>query len=158
MRSEIERKPISVFKKKRIRLKTRSRDSGNNCRKRSTEEKPVNRAQVANEAYAPVVDNSFVRVAQEPLSTFSIDVDTASYANVRRFLRQGQLPPRDAVRIEEMLNYFPYNDPPPTGDDPFSVNVEVARCPWNAAHRLARIGLLGRPIDQDSGRRATSSS
>jgi Ca-activated chloride channel homolog len=100
------------------------------------------------EVYTPIVDNAFVAVEQETTSTFSIDVDTASYANVRRFLNQSQRPPKDAVRIEEMLNYFPYNDPPPTGDEPFSVNVEIARCPWNAAHRLARIGLLGRPIDQ----------
>ncbi len=103
-----------------------------------------------NEAYAPVVDNPFVPVSREPLSTFSIDVDSASYANVRRFLNHGQRPPRDAVRIEELLNYFPYRDPPPpsTGTDPFSVNIEIARCPWNAVHRLARIGLMGRPIEQ----------
>ena len=103
-----------------------------------------------NEAYARVVDNPFLLVSREPLSTFSIDVDTASYANVRRFLNQGQRPPRDAVRIEELLNYFPYHDPPPpsTGSDPFSVNIEIARCPWNAVHRLARIGLMGRPIEQ----------
>ncbi len=103
-----------------------------------------------NEAFARVVDNPFLLVSREPLSTFSIDVDTASYANVRRFLNQGQRPPRDAVRIEELLNYFPYHDPPPpsSGSDPFSVNVEIARCPWNAVHRLARIGLMGRPIEQ----------
>jgi Ca-activated chloride channel family protein len=101
-----------------------------------------------NEAYARIVDNPFVLVSREPLSTFSVDVDTASYANVRRFLNLGQRPPRDAVRIEELLNYFPYHDPPPSGDAPFSVQVEVARCPWNAVHRLARIGLMGRPIDQ----------
>ena len=57
------------------------------------------------------------------------------------------MPPKDAVRIEELLNYFPYDYPPPTGDDPFSVRVEVAGCPWNAEHRLVRIGLKGRPID-----------
>jgi Ca-activated chloride channel family protein len=111
--------------------------------------KEENAPQAKQEAFAPIVESPFLRVAQEPLSTFSIDVDTASYANVRRFLNQGHRPPPDTVRIEEMLNYFPYNDPPPTGDVPFSVNVEIARCPWNAAHRLARIGLLGRPIDQN---------
>jgi Ca-activated chloride channel family protein len=98
------------------------------------------------EAYDRIVDNSFVRVDKEPLSTFSIDVDTASYANVRRFLTQNTLPPKDAVRIEEMVNYFPYFYAPPSGDDPFSVNVEIARCPWNADHRLARIGLKGKDI------------
>ncbi|MHC5539017.1 vWA domain-containing protein, partial [Singulisphaera rosea] len=101
------------------------------------------------EAYDRIVDNAFKPVGQEPLSTFSIDVDTASYANVRRFLAQGQLPPKDAVRIEELLNYFPYNDPPPVGETPFSVRVEIAGCPWNSDHRLARIGLKGRPIAQD---------
>ncbi|WP_422929816.1 YfbK domain-containing protein [Singulisphaera sp. PoT] len=101
------------------------------------------------EVFAPIVDNPFVPTAAEPLSTFSIDVDTASYSNMRRYLSQGQLPPPNAVRIEELLNYFPYNDPPPTGNDPFSVRVEIAGCPWNGDHRLARIGLQGRPIAQD---------
>src|SRR5207244_3131851 len=83
-------------------------------------------------------------------STFSIDVDTASYANVRRFLTQNLLPPKDAVRIEELLNYFPYNDPPPppASAEPFAVHVEVAGCPWNAGHRLARIGIAAKPIDE----------
>ncbi|AGA30909.1 YfbK domain-containing protein [Singulisphaera acidiphila] len=109
-------------------------------------------AEPANaEVYARVVDNPFIQVAAESLSTFSIDVDTASYANVRRFLGQGVMPPKNAVRIEELLNYFPYDDPPPSASskDPFSVRVEVAGCPWNAKHRLARIGIKGRPIDQD---------
>ncbi|AGA30882.1 vWA domain-containing protein [Singulisphaera acidiphila] len=101
------------------------------------------------EAYSRIEDNPFLQVGQNPLSTFSIDVDTASYANVRRFLGQNTMPPKDAVRIEELLNYFPYDDPAPTGDTPFSVRVEVAGCPWNAKHRLARIGIKGRPIDQD---------
>jgi len=101
------------------------------------------------EAYGPIVENGFLPVAREPLSTFSIDVDTASYANMRRFLTQGALPPKDSVRIEELVNYFPYAYPPPTGDDPFSINIEVARCPWNADHRLARIGLKGREIAAD---------
>ena len=94
-----------------------------------------------------IVDNPFLPVEQNPLSTFSIDVDTASYANVRRYLNQNTRPPLDAVRIEELINYFPYSYPAPTGDDPFSVNLEVARAPWDAAHRLVRIGLKGRPID-----------
>jgi Ca-activated chloride channel family protein len=104
----------------------------------------------SNEAYNAIVENPFHRAASEPLSTFSVDVDTASYANVRRFLTQNMLPPRDAVRIEELLNYFPYHDAPPAGDsaDPFAVHVEVAGCPWNSANRLARIGIAARPIDQ----------
>ena len=78
-----------------------------------------------------------------PLSTFSIDVDTASYSNVRRFLNEDQLPPKDAVRIEEMVNYFSYDYTPPTNDDPFSAHVEVVACPWAPENRLVRIGLKG---------------
>src|SRR5262249_4535869 len=80
----------------------------------------------------------------------SIDVDTASYANVRRYLMQNTMPPRDAVRIEELLNYFPYDDAPPPASsaDPFAVHVEVAACPWNARNRLARVGIAAKPIDQ----------
>ena len=108
------------------------------------------------EAYARIVDNPFQLVEKERQSTFSIDVDTASYSNVRRFLTQNLLPPPDAVRIEELLNYFPYHDAPPpaSSPDPFAVHVEIARCPWNAQHRLARIGIAAKPIDQS--RRAAS--
>jgi Ca-activated chloride channel family protein len=99
------------------------------------------------EAYAHIRENPFLGVEQNPLSTFSIDVDTASYANVRRFLTDGQLPPPDAVRIEELVNYFRYDYPLPTGGDPFSIDVEVASAPWRPEHRLVRIGLLGQPIE-----------
>ena len=105
----------------------------------------------STESYNPIHESGFVAVADEPLSTFSIDVDTASYSNVRRFLQNGELPPADAVRIEELINYFSYDDPAPTGDEPFSVNVEVAGCPWNGEHRLARIGLKGRENDRSVG-------
>ncbi len=104
------------------------------------------------EAFDRIQENPYVRAIVEPLSTFSIDVDTASYANVRRYLLQlNQLPPPDAVRIEEMLNYFSYQDAPPLpgSRDPFAVHLEVARCPWNADHRLARIGIAGKPIHQN---------
>jgi Ca-activated chloride channel family protein len=105
------------------------------------------------EAYDRVRDNPFLRVSagsrDNRLSTFSIDVDTASYSNMRRFLNQGAWPPKDAVRIEEFLNYFSYNYPQPTGDDPFSIHLEVARCPWKADHRLVRIGLKGKEIAPD---------
>jgi len=100
------------------------------------------------EEYQQIAENPFRSATDHPLSTFSIDVDTASYANVRRFLRQGTLPPRDAVRIEEMLNYFPYRDPPPKAGEPFSVSLEAAQCPWNNEHRLVRIGLAGRQIER----------
>ena len=98
------------------------------------------------ESYAPIQGNAFKRIADEPLSTFSIDVDTASYANVRRFLQHGQRPPPDAVRIEEMINYFPYDYAPPQEDVPFAVHVESAACPWNPAHQLVKIGLKGREL------------
>ncbi|HVX15685.1 MAG TPA: von Willebrand factor type A domain-containing protein [Pirellulales bacterium] len=99
------------------------------------------------ESYARLDENSFLDVRRDPLSTFSIDVDTASYANVRRFLNGGSLPPRDAVRIEEMLNYFSYHYAPPADQTPFAVHAEVAGCPWEPKHRLLRIALKGREID-----------
>jgi len=98
------------------------------------------------EAYGFRKDNDYLRVADQPLSTFSIDVDTASYANVRRFLTQGQRPPADAVRIEELVNYFPYRYAPPTGNVPFAASLEVASAPWAPEHRLVRIGLIGRQV------------
>jgi Ca-activated chloride channel homolog len=104
----------------------------------------------SGESYESVADNPFHKTATESMSTFSIDVDTASYSNIRRFLTQNMLPPRDAVRIEEMLNYFAYDDEPPpySSEHSFAVHVETAGCPWNAEHRLARIGIAARPIDQ----------
>jgi len=98
------------------------------------------------ESYDQIVENPFLEVRENPLSTFSIDVDTASYSNMRRLLNAGRRPPRGAVRIEELINYFSYDYPQPQGGAPFSVNIEVADCPWNDAHRLARIGLKGREV------------
>lgn len=92
-------------------------------------------------------ENEFLKTIDNPLSTFSIDVDAASYSNMRRFVRDGALPPPDAVRIEEFINYFDYDYPDPTGDKPFSITTEVAGCPWNSNHRLVHIGLQGRRID-----------
>src|SRR5687768_4600877 len=100
------------------------------------------------ESYAWIEDNAFRSVAHAPLSTFSIDVDTASYANVRRFLASGQLPPPDAVRIEELINYFRFDYPPPAGDAPFSVTTGVAGCPWKPAHKLLHIGLQARRLEE----------
>jgi Ca-activated chloride channel homolog len=96
------------------------------------------------EAYDHIEESGLRRVVNDPLSTFSIDVDTASYANVRRFLKDGALPPAGAVRIEELINYFRFDYPQPTGDEPFSITTELAPCPWNAKHRLALIGIRGR--------------
>ncbi|MCX5769297.1 MAG: von Willebrand factor type A domain-containing protein [Candidatus Hydrogenedentes bacterium] len=101
------------------------------------------------ESYKPIVENEFKMVRNDPLSTFSIDVDTASYANVRRFLNDGQLPPPDAVRIEELVNYFKYDYPEPEGNSPFSVTVEANACPWNRDHALALVGLRGRSVPMD---------
>lgn len=109
---------------------------------------PVQNFALAGEAFAAIVENDFVPVEIEP-STFSIDVDTASYSEVRRYLNQNMLPPANAVRVEELVNYFTYHDPAPQGTDPFSIHVEIASCPWNAANRLARIGLTGKPITNE---------
>ncbi|HVJ80965.1 MAG TPA: VWA domain-containing protein, partial [Planctomycetia bacterium] len=112
---------------------------------------------VANtEAYAPIVENEFIAtVGENARSTFSTDVDTASYANVRRFLNQNQIPPPGAVRIEELVNYFRYDYAPPKDDKPFATHLEIAECPWNPKHRLARIGLKGKIVD-DSKRPASN--
>ncbi|MGC3967180.1 MAG: VWA domain-containing protein [Pirellulales bacterium] len=108
----------------------------------------VRRAEEAGntEQYESEPENPFQRPIDTPLSTFSIDVDTASYSNVRRFLDSRQLPPASAVRLEEFLNYFTYDYPTPTDNVPFSVTTEAARCPWNADHTLVRIGLKGREV------------
>ena len=102
------------------------------------------------EVYDAIAENPFVRTASAPRSTFSIDVDHASYTNVRRFLKAGQRPPVDAVRLEELINYFPYALPAPTADDPVSITTEVGIAPWNPSHRLVRVGLRGRPIAVDA--------
>ena len=99
------------------------------------------------ESYDKITENAFVSAITNPLSTFSVDVDRAAYANVRRYLDNNQLPPQDAVRIEEMINYFNYNYPLPDGDVPFSVNLELASCPWNSGHQLIAIGLKGKELD-----------
>lgn len=105
-------------------------------------------AQPANtEAYDRIQENPFLEVLKNPLSTFSIDVDTASYSNVRRFLSQGQQPPKDAVRIEELINYFQYAYPEPQGEHPFSLVTELATCPWNPQHQLLQVGLQARRLN-----------
>ena len=131
---------------------------GNNGRLFSPSDETAARAQVlgnlnawstvtpGTESYTPVYDNPFYAVTDQPLSTFGLDVDTASYANIRRFLLNDQLPPRDAVRIEEMLNYFSYNYPTPHGSDPFALYVEMGECPWNPAHQLALVGLKAKDV------------
>jgi Ca-activated chloride channel family protein len=102
------------------------------------------------EAYDYISDNPFQDVNQNPLSTFSIDVDTASYSNVRRFLNSGRLPPKDAVRVEELLNYFEYDYAAPSDGKPFSPNFEITEAPWKPEHRLLRIGLKARDIAKNT--------
>ncbi|MBO9201793.1 MULTISPECIES: vWA domain-containing protein [Niastella] len=98
------------------------------------------------EDYDHIVENRFLAATQNPLSTFSIDVDEAAYSNVRRYINNGTIPPAGAVRIEEMINYFDYKYPQPQNDDPFSVNTELSECPWSPQHRLVHIGLQGKEI------------
>lgn len=102
--------------------------------------------QYNTEEYKRVYDNSYKAALTAPVSTFSIDVDTASYSNVRRFINMGKLPPPDAVRTEEMINYFTYTYPQPKGKQPFSVTTEVAVCPWQSQHQLAMISLQGKSL------------
>jgi Ca-activated chloride channel family protein len=110
---------------------------------KNDEEKP-NR-----EGYDKITENVFLSTKQNPLSTFSIDVDAASYSNVRRILNAGNLPPAGAVRIEEMINYFEYDYPQPTNNLPFTINTEQSICPWNTKHQLVLVGLQGKKIDEE---------
>jgi Ca-activated chloride channel homolog len=98
------------------------------------------------ESYDVIVENEFLAAKDNPLSTFSIDVDAASYSNTRRYIDNGSLPPKDAVRIEEFINYFDYNYTQPKGEHPFSINTEMSDCPWNKEHKLVHIGLQGKRI------------
>jgi Ca-activated chloride channel family protein len=102
------------------------------------------------EDYDRIYENEFLSVIDNPLSTFSIDVDAASYSNMRRFINNSQLPPADAVRIEEMINYFNYDYPEPEGDDPFSINMEVSECPWNVENKLVHVGLQAKKISMEN--------
>ena len=101
----------------------------------------------AGEQYEPIFENAFIGAkGPEAISTFSIDVDTASYANMRRLLNSGQRPPADSIRLEELVNYFQYDYKQPTGEHPFSVNLDLADCPWQDGHQLLRVGLKGKDI------------
>ncbi|HQV60590.1 MAG TPA: von Willebrand factor type A domain-containing protein [Chitinophagaceae bacterium] len=113
-----------------------------------TNDKPVE--DFEREGYDNITENKFLKVADNPLSTFSIDVDAASYSNIRRFLNNGQLPPAGAVRIEEMVNYFTYEYPQPENNEPFSINTEIAEAPWNKNHKLVLIGLQGKKISTEN--------
>ena len=113
--------------------------------KRAVDQDAEQRAQ--EEQYSPIVENPFQDTRLSNISTFSIDVDAASYANLRRYIQGGALPPKDAVRIEEMVNYFDYQYNKPAGRHPFEVTTEVAPCPWEPQHRLLLVGLQGQQVD-----------
>ncbi len=106
--------------------------------------------QFNTEDYDNIVENDFLSANQNPLSTFSIDVDEAAYSNVRRFIQNGTMPPKGAVRIEEMINYFDYDYTPPQNDEPFAINTEISSCPWNEKHSLVHIGLKGKEISNQN--------
>jgi len=102
-----------------------------------------------NEKYKGYIENPFVKVAEQPISTFSIDADGASYANMRRFLYLGQTPPKESVRVEEYINYFSFNYPEPVNGENVSLNSEIAVCPWKTEHHLIRIGIKGKTIPEN---------
>lgn len=104
----------------------------------------------SGEEYTKVTENGFKNVALSPLSTFSIDVDRASYSNVRRYINSGQLPPADAVRIEEMINYFDYDYAQSASEHPFAIHAEYTACPWQENHKLLRVGLQGQKVETDN--------
>ncbi|MCH4828655.1 VWA domain-containing protein [Flavobacterium columnare] len=104
----------------------------------------------SEESYAEIEENKFETPNTKPLSTFSIDIDNASYTNIRRFINNGQEIPKDAVRLEEMINYFSYSYPQPKDNHPFSINTEYSECPWNSNHKLLKIGLQGKKMDKNN--------
>lgn len=126
-------------------IRSKSSINGNNQPLYVIDGVPYNNIGVG-EDYAKIKENAFKNVQLAPLSTFSIDVDKAGYSNVRRMINNGQQIPPDAVKVEEMINYFSYNYKEPTGDDPFSINTEIASSPWNSQTKLVRIGLKGKDI------------
>lgn len=102
------------------------------------------------ESYKPINENGFLSVGQQPVTTFSVDVDRAAYSNVRRFLNNGQMPPEDAVRIEEMINYFDYDYPQPSGEHPVAITAETTDSPWNPGLKLVHIGLQAKTVSTEN--------
>lgn len=129
-----------LSRKEKMRMKERQEEN-----KESSQNVPV----ITNESYDAFVENPFELTKNQPLSTFSIDVDNASYSNVRRMINNGQTVDENAVRIEEMINYFKYDYPQPKNDQPFSINTEYNESPWNQGHKLLKIGLQGKNIPMD---------
>lgn len=110
----------------------------------------IKRIQPDAEEYGSYKENRFLSAKEQALSTFSLDVDAASYGNMRRMINMGQKPPKDAIRVEELINYFSYDYPKPIGKDPVSINTETSICPWDATHRLVKIGVKAREIPSDN--------
>lgn len=133
-----------------VKVSSKKEDSADSWEAELAEEDGMAEPQVApefnTEGYDSITENGFVSVAHAPLSTFSVDVDTASYSNMRRFIQQGTLPPAGAVRIEELVNYFDYGYQSPTDDRPFSVHTELSTAPWAGEHQLLHIGIQGRKM------------
>ncbi len=131
----------------------RTQESGNGASYivsgKEVQDVPVGHVEQSGESYMATSENKFKNALNNPLSTFSIDVDAASYSNLRRFINNGNLPPADAVRIEEMVNYFDYAYEQPKGQDPIHISTEIADAPWNTNHKLVKIGLQGRKVPTD---------
>ncbi|MBD3422170.1 MAG: DUF3520 domain-containing protein [Chitinivibrionales bacterium] len=134
---------IGIARKPRMRQAPGCGYAGRTASPRCAERAP----HFNTESYDHITENRFHRALDKPLSTFSIDVDAASYSNIRRFISRNSLPPADAVRIEEMINYFSYAYRQPHSNEPFSINTELGSCPWNQAHRLVHIGLQGKKVE-----------
>ncbi len=127
-----------------------SRETKRELKRREREVNDKKAFEINQEDYDNFIENPFESPKSAPLSTFSIDVDNASYTNVRRFINNGQTVPKDAVRVEEMMNFFKYNYPQPKDNNPFSINTEYSDCPWNPKHQLLKIGLQGKNIPMDN--------
>lgn len=152
----LSKKELRKLKRKWKKQEKERKKLQKNNSKTSKEQVPFHKAepqgkiQIDQEDYESFEENQFENPAIAPLSTFSIDVDNASYTNVRRFLNNGQTVPKDAVRVEEMINFFKYQYPQPTGNDIFSINTEYSDAPWNPKHKLLKIGLKGKDIPTDN--------
>ena len=137
---------IVVFHEKSTNIRSKQRPAADRAMGYSVVPAYEREVNFNTEEYATIHENGFKNVLDNSLSTFSIDVDAASYSNMRRFIKNGQQPPKDAIRIEEMINYFNYGYEEPTGRDPFSINTSYSLAPWNDEHYLVRIGLKGKSI------------